>query len=1090
MAVRIKFDNTNNVIPPRLILANRNGNRICKIPAYEISITENFGSYFEIAFKVDKYNGSVPFKYWDDLKDFKLAYSFEYDTWFELYVEKVDEGILTKNVSGVSLCEAELAQISVNGIEINTEDDIEREDYKPSVIYSDDKDCSVLDKLLEKAPHYSIGYVATTIKNIQRTFEFDGTTIYDAFNQIAEEVHCLFVYDSGMSQDGKPKRTISVYDIESYCVECGNREEFYGTCPKCGSTNIIPGYGEDTNILISSENLSDNITFTTDNGAVKNCFKLEAGDELMTATIRSCNPNGSDYIWYIPEDTRTDMSDELQQKLADYDSAYDQYANSYVINVNDSLLAEFNKLIVKYANDKNQFKTIQKPMVGYTSLVSANYDIVDLSLYLHDSMMPGIEIETTTAQQQANKIANGSIIRVAVADVSKVSTASANNAVLAVVKAYVNPMYQVKIYEGELSGTAWTGRIQITNYSNSEDTAISDRFGVIITDDFETAIRQRLDNSLGGKSDEVTDITGLFHLELELFKSELTRYNLVSLQSFENICTSCLNILIENGVANDSKWSSRDGDLYTEIYEPYYEKLLAIQDEMKVRESELRTISDLENELEHWNNVIQQALNFQNYLGTDLWKEFSAYRRDDVYENSNYISDGLDNKEILDNAIEFLEEAKKEIFKSATLQHSITSDLKNLLVMKGFESIVDKFQVGNWIRVKIDGEVFRLRLLSYVITYDSIENISVTFSDVQMAYSGLSDAESILSRASSMASSYDTVKRQSKKGNRGNEQLIEWVDKGLALTKVKIIDDAEQQNISWDDNGFLCRKYDEFLEEYDPKQLKIINSGLYLTHDNWRTSKAGIGEFTFYNPKTEQIETDYGVIANTLVGSMVLSEEVGVYTQNGNITMDGNGLTIVSDSTGDRENSPQTVFTVTRKVEDEEHNIYYEPICYIDDNGELVLNGDIKILPHEDTSTTEYLNDMIKKERIENLILNSLNPEVERLNGLIDDKYDELHDFADTLLKDYKKQVAQYMTFNEADGLTIGSVDSVFSTNIRNNGMWFLQRDGDTDVGVAYIMNKLLYIPNAQITSSFILGRFFFSPRGDGGMSITWQNEE
>lgn len=1089
MAVRIKFDNANNAIPPKLILANRNGNRICKLPAYEISITDNFGSYFEIAFKVDKFNGSEQFKFWDELKDFKLAYSFEYDTWFELYVEKVDEGVLTKNISGVSLCEAELAQISVNGIQINTEEDIEREDYKPSVIYSDDKDCSVLDKLLEKAPHYSIGYVASTIKNIQRTFEFDGTTIYDALNQIAEEVHCIFIYDSGMGEDGKPNRIINVYDIESYCVDCGNREEFYGVCPKCGSDNIIPGYGEDTTILISSENLSDNITFTTDNGSVKNCFKLEAGDEFMTATIRSCNPNGSDYIWYIPEDTRSDMSEELQSKLSAYDSLYDQYAASYTIGIDDSILSEFNKLIVKYANDKNQFKTIQKPMVGYSSLVSANYDAVDLSLYLHDSMMPGIEIVTTTAQQQANKITNGSIMRVAVADVSKVSTASANNAVLAVVKAYTNPMYQVKIYEGNLTGSAWTGRIQFTNYSNPDDTAISSTFGVIITDDFETSIKQRLDNSLGGKSDEVTDITELFHLELELFKSELTRYNLVSLTSFENICTACLNILIENGVSNDNKWQSQDEDLYTSIYEPYYEKLLSIQDEMKVRESELKIISDLQDEIDHWNNVIQSALNFQNYLGTELWKEFSAYRRDDVYENSNYISDGLDNKEILDNAIEFLEEAKKEIFKSATLQHSISSNLKNLLVMDGFKSIVEKFQVGNWIRVKIDGEVFRLRLLSYVITYDAIEGISVTFSDVQMAYNGLSDAESILSRASSMASSYDTVKRQSKKGNRGNEQLIEWVDKGLALTKVKIIDDAEQQNISWDDNGFLCRKYDEFLEEYDSKQLKIINSGLYLTNDNWRTSKAGIGEFTFYNPKTEQVETDYGVIANTLVGSMVLSEEVGVYTRNGNISMDGRGLTIVSDSTGDRENSQQTVFTITKKVEDEEHNISYEPICYIDDNGEFVLNGDIKILPHEDTTTTEYLNDMIKKERIENLILNSLNPEVKRLNGLIDDKYDELHDFADTLLKDYKKQVAQYMNFNEADGLTIGSVDSVFSTNIRNNGMWFLQRDGDTDVGVAYIMNKLLYIPNAQITSSFILGKFFFSPRGDGGMSITWQEE-
>lgn len=1090
MAVRIKFDNTNNVIPPRLILANRNGNRICKIPEYGVAITDNFGSYFELSFKVDKFNNGVPFKYWDDIKTFKLGYSFEYDTFFELYVEKTDEGVLTKNVSGVSLCEAELSQISLNGIELNTEADIELDDYKPRVIYSNDKSSSILDILLEKAPHYSIEYVAPSIRNIQRTFEFDGTNIYDAFNEIAEEVHCIFVYDSGMDSDGLPKRKISVYDIESYCSDCGHREEFFGNCPKCGSDDILPGYGEDTNILISSENLADNITFTTDKDSVKNCFKLEAGDDLMTATIRSCNPNGSDYIWYLSDDVKSDMSHELQDKIAEYDSVYEIYATTRAIPISGDILEDFNQIVAKYANSKNQLKTIELPLVGYSSLVDANYSVIDLQLYLHDLMMPNVDIQDTTAQIQAQKISSGALTHVAVADVSKVSLSTANTSVLTAVKSHVNPMYQVKVYSSRLDNGVWIGRIKFTNYSNDEDTAISSEFRVVISDDFETTVKQRLTSSLGNNSDNVTDIVGLFNLSAELFTAELKRYNLVSLTSFEKICNACLNILIENGISNDSKWKMQNKDLYAEIYEPYYNKLIAIQDEIKERESELKIVEILSNEIFEQSSAIQEILNFQDFLGEDLWKEFSSYRRDDVYQNSNFISDGLDNKEILENAIQFMEEAKKEIFKSATLQHTISASMKNLLVMDGFKSITDKFQVGNWIRVKVDGEVFRLRLLSYVIDYDSIEDINVTFSDVQTVYNGISDAESILSRASSIAGSYDSVKRQSKKGNKSHEQLVDWAEKGLALTKMKIIDDADRQNVTFDDNGLLCRQYDDLTEEYDSKQLKIINKGLYLTDDNWRTSKAGIGEFTFYNPKTEQIEEDYGVIANTIVGSIILGEEVGIYTEQGSITLDNNGLTIISDGTlnnGDDEG--QTVFTVNKKTLNENNEVVYSPICYIDTSGELVLNGSMKILPDGDRSSVESLNDLIKGERFDTMIKNALDTTVESLNRTMDEKYDELRTFADDLLNGYKSEVEQYMTFDKKDGLVIGSNDSAFSTNITNQGMWFLEKDSETgnDVGVAYIMNKILHIPNAEVTSRLVVGKFFLSPRGDGGMSLTWE---
>lgn len=113
-------------------------------------------------------------------------------------------------------------------------------------------------------------------------------------------------------------------------------------------------------------------------------------------------------------------------------------------------------------------------------------------------------------------------------------------------------------------------------------------------------------------------------------------------------------------------------------------------------------------------SYIQNELNFENYLGKDLWVEFCSYKREDLYSNSNYISDGLTDSEIFDKAQKFIKIAKEEIFKSAEFQHSISTNLKNLLVIKKFKPLVDKFKVGNWLRIQVDDIVYKLRFPSFI----------------------------------------------------------------------------------------------------------------------------------------------------------------------------------------------------------------------------------------------------------------------------------------------------------------------------------------------------------------------------------------
>lgn len=1082
----------------KLLKVDRDGNVYIN-NASSIGLVQDTSCLIDFSFDVPV--SLIKNEFWEQITDFKLIWAREWDMWFEMYVSLDESDETVKNVSAKALGEAELSQINLYDIEINTETDIEREDYEPTVIFNEvNHKASLLHRITEKCPHYRFVHIDSSIATIQRTFTFDGTTVYDAFQDIAQEVDCLFVINCHTDTDGSILRDISVFDLESYCVECGERGNFLKNCSKCGSDNILPGYGEDTTIFVSTDNLADNIRYSTDNGSVKNCFKLSAGDDLMTATITNCNPNGSGYIWYVSEETKTDMSRELVNKLNDYDELYDYYQNEYVADVSSEIVEAYNELVEKYSIFTNDHEQIALPIIGYPAIMKAYYDTVDFYYYLKDSLMPDIEMSSTSAALEAAKLNYANLSPTAVQNLTdSTSSATATSAVLAMAKTLVSSNYQVKISTDDTTfvNNMWSGIFVVTNYADEEDTYTTQRITVQITGDYEKYVKQKIEKTLAkASSDSPTDISGLFALEEAGFKIELRKYSLERLRSFHDACQSCLDILIQQGIADRESWANKDPDLYRDIYLPYYNKLGYIADEMDIRQAEIDIVAGkfdsdgdivsqgMQTIIESEKNTIQDALNFENYLGTDLWLEFVAYRREDTYENTNFISDGLDNKELFDKALEFIETAKKDIFKSATLQHSISATLKNLLAMKEFEPIVDYFEVGNWLRVRVDDKVYKLRLLDYEIDFDNLQNITITFSDVTIVSGGLSDVESVLNQAASIATSYGEVARQAKQGKRSSDQLNDWVAKGLALTKMKIVDSADNQDISWDNHGLLCREYLPITDTYDAKQLKLISKGLYLTDDNWLTSRAGIGDFTFWNPKSQQMEETYGVIADTLVGNLILGEEVGIYNTKNSITLDENGLSITTDGINNGAN--QTAMTIQKKMMDGDGNEYFTQILYVDSNGDIVLNGKIKINSSSDDSIST-LDDLSDISRFTEEIQQNIYEELHGENGVynqIDAKYNEITGYAEQMLNTYKADVGQYLSYDE-NGLTLGAATSAFKTVIDNQRLAFL--DGDNTV--AYISNNQLYIPNAVIQRTLSLGKFFFSPREDGGVSLTWQGD-
>lgn len=976
MNINLPFDYNSNIDDVNIVLMNNSLERIGNINCFQnFNCILNYNAADEISFDVYKYIDDIQCKYWEAIYDLKNVFVEELSEVFKIYISIDDSDQTIKHVIGRSLCEDELSNIKLYDVQINTASDILREDYTtPTVFCNENHKNSLLHRILEKAPHYSIEYVSPSLKNLQYTFEFDECSIYDALTEIGQKIGCIFKFNS-------LKRTISAYDLKNYCPDCNKRfDEKTDMCPYCNNTDIVKGDGNDTVITISKDSIASMTSLDNDEDSYINCLRIKTGDEMIDATVRNINPNGSEYIYYFNEDIINDMPDELVNKINDYNEQNEYYNDEYVFDLDDnSLKNDYNSLVTKYNGDtyknykydedddkvlqNNTFIDIDNNIVGFEKIVELYYDNIDFQLYLESNLMPYVLQEDVSMSDDIKNLTVSNLSPIALSELSSYTSVSTVEIYIKKYAAlYLKNSYIIEVvteeydFEGGRDDGwnygSWKGKIKLTEYGSEKESLETATMTLEVNDNYQIFLDEKILTSLRDNDDSIGSIYNIMSIKNDTdFKNALKLYSLSRLKSFEDAYQSGVDVMIEADQANES------ADFYEDIYVPLYNRLQYIIAERTIRENEVTTIERTQQRIEEIKATIQESLNFESYIGTGLWKIFCTYRREDVYTNDNITSEGLSNTEIIKLARDTIENAQENIKEVGYLQKNIVCSLNNFLAMPEFESYKGDFNLGNWIICENDEKLFKQRLVTVNVSISNEVVISVDLSQVTRTEDELNDVKSILNQASNIGASIGEIKNSIVQSDRNNQIVSNWVENGLDLTNLKIISNASNQSVVYDKNGILVRSYDNISNTYDPEQLKIINSTIAITKDNWNSIETAIGRIAYTDPRTNELKYDYGVNAKILIGKLILGESLGIYNSSNSLSFDENGFVI--NATKNQEGKYQKLFDI---------QIDGESVMYIDTDNGFKLSPAIGF---EDTTLGEYIDTATQYSKNVNIILSN-----------------------------------------------------------------------------------------------------------------------
>lgn len=302
---------------------------------------------------------------------------------------------------------------------------------------------------------------------------------------------------------------------------------------------------------------------------------------------------------------------------------------------------------------------------------------------------------------------------------------------------------------------------------------------------------------------------------------------------------------------------------------------------------------------------ISEICHIQKYIkrcGDTLYTEFSNYWVEGEYNNDNLAStDSITIAERISLAKELMKAGETELTKVSQPTFELSVSAVNFIKLLEFRPFTNELELGRVITIEKDENThYRPVLVSIEYDLDSTESFNLTFStagklgETAMTFADLLNQSSSTSRT--ISANWSNLTDYWKNKDKITSLIVSPLDRTLRAAQANM----SNQEFTVDVTGILGRKWsDDSHTDFEKEQVRIMNNTIMFTDDNWQTIRTALGKISYDENGEEKVA--YGLIAEVLVGSLLLGERLNIQNSDSTISLDNNGITI-SKQLNDAEN--------------------------------------------------------------------------------------------------------------------------------------------------------------------------------------------
>lgn len=355
-------------------------------------------------------------------------------------------------------------------------------------------------------------------------------------------------------------------------------------------------------------------------------------------------------------------------------------------------------------------------------------------------------------------------------------------------------------------------------------------------------------------------------------------------------------------------------------------------EKMKIKTNKIEPIK---NEMQ----LISDNCNVEKYVrnhGANLYNELSAYWIEGEYTNDKLATfDTTTISERIGFAKELMKAGEIELNKVSQPQIELSIDAINFIKMYEFRQFTNELALGRRIIVeKSDNEHYELALMTLEYDLDKSDSFGLTFSNATKPGDTTMSIADLIKESSSTTRTVTTNWSNLTDYSRNKENIMDLIKSPLDMTLRATQANMVNQNFIIDNSGILGRKYDTEFDgangTFAPEQIRIVNNTILYTDDNWATARTALGKVVYSENGINK--EAYGLIADVLIGNLILGRSMKISNESNNITLDSDGICI---------KSPDGTDTIFRASQDGSITLNNtDSSIVLDSNGLIIKNKD------------------------------------------------------------------------------------------------------------------------------------------------------